>query len=56
MTVSDWIGLGLLIGDAVLTAGCLALAVFLGWWWLLPFALLTGGVGAMVGYELWSDW
>jgi hypothetical protein len=56
VTASDWVGVVLLVGDAILAVGCLTLAVFLGWWWLLPFALMCGLAGVLVGRELWMDW
>lgn len=56
MTISDWIGLGLLIGNAAMVIVCLVLAVFFGWWWMLPAAVMCGLSGWLVGRELWADW
>jgi hypothetical protein len=44
----------LLVGNAVFAALSLAL-VLRGWWWLLPFAVLSGVSGWLVGRELWGD-
>jgi hypothetical protein len=55
MSASDWLGFALLIGDVVIGAVCIVLAV-LGTWWLLPFGAMCWCVGWLVGKELWADW
>jgi hypothetical protein len=54
MNGSDWIGIGLLAGNLIITVSCLAL-VALGWWWMLPFAVMCGLAGTLVTRELWAD-